>query len=44
MALELTERLRQIAAAIDEAPDIESARRRVQGPLREAFVIVGALE
>jgi MerR family transcriptional regulator/heat shock protein HspR len=44
MALELTDHLRAIAAAIDEAADLESLRRGVQGPLQEAFVIVGALK
>jgi len=44
MALRLTTQLRQIAAAVDEARDVESLRRRIQQLLREAFVAVGALE
>ena len=44
MALELTDHLRAIATAVDEAADIEELRHSVQTPLREAFVIVGALE
>ncbi len=44
MALRLTTQLRQIAVAVDEARDVESLRRRIQQPLREAFVAVGALE
>lgn len=44
MALRLTSELRQIASAINEARDLETLRRRVQGPLREAFKAVGALE
>src|SRR5918911_1822441 len=44
MALDLTELLREISIAIDEAPDVVSLRRRVQAPLRTAFATVGALE
>ena len=43
MALNLTELLRAISIAIDEAPDVVSLRRRVQAPLRTAFATVGAL-
>ncbi len=44
MALELTEHLREIAQAIDESRDLETARRRTQAALRNAFVAVGATE
>jgi MerR family transcriptional regulator, heat shock protein HspR len=44
MALDLTDRLRTIVDAIDEAPDLETLRRRLQTPLREAFRAVGALD
>src|SRR5919199_1033632 len=44
MALDLTELLREISIAIDEASDVVSLRRRVQAPLRTAFATVGALE
>ena len=44
MALELTDHLRAIADAVDHAADVESLRHGVQGPLREAFMTVGALE
>jgi len=44
MALDLTDRLRTIVDAVDQAPDLESLRRRVQTPLREAFRAVGALD
>ena len=44
MALDLTEALREIANAIDEAQDVVSLRRRVQAPLRAAFATLGALE
>src|SRR5919199_3875418 len=43
MALDLTELLRDISNAIDEAPDVVSLRRRVQAPLSTAFATVGAL-
>src|ERR687886_2213248 len=42
MALDLTELLREISIAIDEASDVVSLRRRVQAPLRTAFATVGA--
>ena len=44
MALNLTEVLSQIADAIDGAPDVASLRRRVEGPLRQAFATLGAAE
>src|SRR5438445_8308037 len=36
MALDLTERLSEIATAIDQSSDVVSLRRRIQGPLRAA--------
>ena len=44
MALDLTEILREIARALDEASDVASLRRHVQAPLRAAFATLGALE
>ena len=44
MALDLTELLSQLAAAIDQSPDVASLRRRVQGTLRVAFATLGALD
>jgi len=44
MALDLTEILNEITRVIDQAPDIESVRRRVQAPLRQAFATLSALE
>jgi MerR family transcriptional regulator/heat shock protein HspR len=44
MALDLTNLLRQIATAINEATDVEMLRRNVQAPLRAAFATLGALE
>src|SRR5579859_3515695 len=44
MALDLTELLRQISTAVDQAPDMDTLRRRVQAPLRAAFATLGALE
>lgn len=44
MALNLTEVLTQIAAAIDGAHDVASLRRRVEGPLQQAFATLGAAE
>jgi hypothetical protein len=44
MALDLTTLLREIVNQIDRAPDLHSLRHRVQGPLREAFATLGALE
>jgi MerR family transcriptional regulator/heat shock protein HspR len=44
MALDLTQVLDEIASALDQAPDLPSLRRRVEGPLRTAFATLGALE
>ena|ERR1051325_11168105 len=44
MALDLTEFLREIANALDEASDVATLRRRVQAPLRAAFATLGAVE
>ena len=44
MALDLTQLLGEISAALDQAADLASVRRRVQGPLRAAFATLGALE
>src|ERR1700681_699799 len=43
-ALDLTELLGEISAALDQAPDGAALRRRVQAPLRAAFATLGALE
>jgi MerR family transcriptional regulator/heat shock protein HspR len=44
MALDLTDRLTQILDALDHARDVETLRRRVQTPLREAFAALGVLD
>ncbi len=44
MALDLTTLVREIASTIEQASDLDSLRRRVQAPLREAFATLGALE
>jgi MerR family transcriptional regulator, heat shock protein HspR len=44
MALDLTEILHEITRVLDQATDVESLRRRVQEPLRQAFATLGALE
>jgi MerR family transcriptional regulator/heat shock protein HspR len=44
MALDLTELLSEISDALDQAPDMVSLRRRVQGPLRAAFATLGAAD
>lgn len=44
MALDLTSLLSDIVAEIDKAPDVDTLRRRVQAPLRNAFATLGALE
>src|SRR6185312_3423690 len=44
MALDLTQLLGEISSALDQAADLASVRRRVQGPLRAAFATLGALE
>jgi MerR family transcriptional regulator, heat shock protein HspR len=43
LALQLTEQLKQIAAIIDEAPDLNTLRQRVQPPLNAAFDAIGAV-
>src|SRR5437764_14313858 len=44
MALDLTEILSEITRLLDQAQDMESLRRRVQAPLRQAFATLGAVE
>src|SRR5437764_4147224 len=44
MALQLTDMLRVVLDALDEAADIDSLRQRLQTPLREAFATLGALD
>ena len=44
MALDLTEILHEITRVIDQTSDVETLRRRVQAPLRQAFATLGALE
>ncbi len=44
LALQLTEQLKQIAAIIDEAPDLDTLRERVQPRLKAAFEAIGAVE
>jgi MerR family transcriptional regulator, heat shock protein HspR len=44
MALDLTELLSEIVAAIEQSHDMVSLRGRVQAPLREAFATLGADE
>jgi MerR family transcriptional regulator, heat shock protein HspR len=44
MALDLTQLLGEISAALDQTADLASFRRRVQAPLRAAFATLGALE
>jgi MerR family transcriptional regulator/heat shock protein HspR len=44
MALDLTNLLREITTQLDQAQDVETLRRRVHAPLREAFATLGALE
>jgi MerR family transcriptional regulator, heat shock protein HspR len=44
MALDLTEILHEVTRVLDQATDIESLRRRMQVPLRQAFATLGALE
>jgi hypothetical protein len=39
----LTEQLKQIAALIDEAPDLDTLRERVQPRLKAAFEAIGAV-
>jgi MerR family transcriptional regulator/heat shock protein HspR len=42
LALQLTSQLKQIAATIDDAPDLDTLRRRVQPQLKAAFEAIGA--
>jgi MerR family transcriptional regulator, heat shock protein HspR len=42
MALDLTELLSEIAAAIEQSTDMVSLRGRIQAPLRAAFATLGA--
>jgi MerR family transcriptional regulator/heat shock protein HspR len=42
MALDLTELLSEIAAALEQSPDMVSLRARIQTPLRAAFATLGA--
>src|SRR5437879_3217353 len=46
MALDLTNVLREIVTMIDQAENVslETLQRRLQGPLRQAFATLGALE
>jgi MerR family transcriptional regulator/heat shock protein HspR len=44
MALDLTELLSEISDALDQAPDMVSLRRTLQGPLRAAFATLGAAD
>jgi MerR family transcriptional regulator, heat shock protein HspR len=44
MALQLTDMLREVLTALNEASDLESLRQRLQAPLREAFATLGALD
>ena len=43
LALQLTEQLKQIAAIVDEAPDLSTLRQRVQPQLKAAFEAIGAV-
>jgi hypothetical protein len=42
MALDLTELLSEIVAAIEQSQDMVSLRGRIQQPLRAAFATLGA--
>jgi hypothetical protein len=44
MALDLTEQLRDIVSMIDQTQDLEALKRRLQGPLLQAFATLGASE
>ena len=44
MALDLTDRLRDVLDVLDQAHDLDTLRPRLQGPLREAFAVLGVLE
>jgi MerR family transcriptional regulator, heat shock protein HspR len=43
LALQLTAQLTQIAAIIDEAPDLDTLRERVRPRLKTAFEAIGAV-
>ena len=42
LALELTKELQAIARALNDAKDLDSARRQAQAPMQRAFELVGA--
>jgi hypothetical protein len=44
MALDLSDQLSHIVDALEQAQDLESLRKRLQTPLREAFATLGVLE
>src|SRR5947209_16770019 len=44
MALDLTEILREISDALEQAQDMVSLKHRVQAPLRAAFATLGAVD
>src|ERR687888_1078356 len=44
MALDLTEILNEITRVLDQAPDLETARRRLHGAVRQAYATLGALD
>lgn len=44
MALEVTELLHEVALTLESARDLETARGRLQAPLRRAFSAVGATD
>jgi len=43
LALQLTAQLKQIAAIVDEAPDLDTLRERVRPRLKAAFEAIGAV-
>jgi MerR family transcriptional regulator/heat shock protein HspR len=44
MALDLTALLREITSQIDQSSDVETLRRHIQAPIRQAFATLGALD
>src|SRR5437762_5214724 len=44
MALDLTSLLRDIVDMLDQTEDLDALRRRLQGPLHQAFATLGALD
>ena len=44
MALDLTEILNEITRVLDQAPDLDTARRRLHGAVRQAYATLGALD